>query len=99
MLQSPHVGMPQWNGKRMVHAGAERREKKRFPHPPQRLDPRSHEAEKSTISETHANPLRTFRKVTLAVKPIQTISRHEWSYSRYITVQTNDHLRVEPTVP
>src|ERR1700752_899601 len=65
MSQGLHLRMPQWNGKRMVRAGSQRCEEKRFFAGLQRLDPRSHEAKKGAISETHAKPFRIRREVAL----------------------------------
>ena len=99
LLESPHLRMPQWNGERMVRAGSQRCKEKWFSAGLQRLDPRSHEAEQSAISETHAKPLGTLREVALAIKPVETIPCHEWPYSGYVAIQTDDHLRSKPALP
>src|SRR5439155_14876821 len=91
MLQSLHLRMPQGNGERMVHAGGERGEEKRSSASLQGGDPGSHEVEKSPIRETHAKPLGICREVTLAVKAVETIPCHEWLYSWYVAIQTDDH--------
>src|SRR5206468_538003 len=81
---------------RMVHAGSERGEEKRSSASLQGGDPRPHEVEKSAICETDAKPLGICREVTLAVKSVETIPCHEWLYSWYVAIQTDDHLCSEP---
>src|SRR5256885_10570877 len=99
MWQSRHRGMPKGNGKGRVNAGGRRAEENRSSASLQGGDPRSHEVEKSAIRETHAKPLGICREVTLAVKAVETIPCHEWLYSWYVAIQTDDHLRSEPALP